>query len=105
MGEPSMLEMMKQAREMQKKMAKAQKKVAKAEITAAAGGGMVTVVVTGKLVVKSITIEPSLVADGDVRMIQDLVTSAVNAALQKAQDVMAEEMKEVTGGLNIPGMF
>jgi len=86
-------------------MSKAQKKIEKAEITATAGGGMVTVVVTGKLAIKSIVIEPSLVSDGDVRMIQDLVTSAVNAGLQKAQDLMAEEMKEVTGGMKVPGMF
>jgi hypothetical protein len=103
--QPSMMEMMKQARDLQKKMGKVQKKVAKTEITATAGGGMVTVVMNGKLEVRRVTIEPSLVTDGDVRMIQDLITSAVNAAIQKAQDMMAEEMKQATGGMNIPGLF
>ena len=104
MSQPSMMEMMKQARDLQKKMKKIQKKVEAAEITATAGGGMVTVVVNGSLEVKSIALEDSVVADGDVRMIEDLVLSAVNAAIKKAQDMMADEMKEATGGMNIPGM-
>lgn len=105
MSQPGMLDMMKQARDLQKKMKQAQKKMAKAEITASAGAGMVTVVVNGKLQVKRIEIEPSLISDGDVKMIQDLVTSAVNAAIEKAQEMMAEEMKQATGGLNVPGLF
>ncbi len=104
MSQPSMMEMMKQARDLQKKMKKIQKKVEKAEITATAGGGMVTVVVNGSLEVKSIAIEDSVVAGGDARMIEDLVLSATNAAIKKAQDMMAEEMKDATGGMNIPGL-
>jgi DNA-binding YbaB/EbfC family protein len=104
MSQPSMMEMMKQARDLQKKMKKIQKKVEAAEITATAGGGMVTVVVNGSLEVKTIQLEDNIVADGDVRMIEDLVLSAVNAAIKKAQDMMADEMKEATGGMNIPGM-
>jgi nucleoid-associated protein EbfC len=103
--QPSMLEMMKQARDLQKKMKKAQKRVGKTEITATAGDGRVTVIMNGKLEVQRIDLDPQLIAEGNVRAIQDLVTSAVNAAIQKAQDVMAEEMKEVTGGLNVPGLF
>ncbi len=104
MSQPSMMEMMKQARDLQKKMKKIQKKVEKAEITATAGGGMVTVVVNGSLEVKSIAIEDSVVAGGDARMIEDLVLSATNAAIKKAQDMMADEMKDATGGMNIPGL-
>jgi DNA-binding YbaB/EbfC family protein len=104
MSEPGMLDMVRQARELQKKMKKVEKRVGKAEITANAGGGMVTVVVNGKLQVRRITIEPTLIEQGDVLMIQDLVTSAVNAAIQKAQEMMAEEMKAATGGMNLPGM-
>ena len=104
MSQPSMMEMMKQARDLQKKMKKIQKKVEAAEITATAGGGMVTVVVNGSLEVKTIQLEDNIVADGDVRMIEDLVLSAVNAAIKKAQDMMADKMKEATGGMNIPGM-
>ena len=104
MSQPSMMDMMKQARDLQKKMKKIQKKVENAEITATAGGGMVTVVVNGSLEVKKLSVEDSLVADGDARMIEDLVLSAVNAAIKKAQDMMAEEMKDATGGMNIPGL-
>jgi len=105
MSEPGMLDMIRQARDLQKKMKKIEKRVGKAEITANAGGGMVTGVVNGKLQVRRITIEPSLIEQGDVLMIQDLVTSAVNAAITKAQEMMAEEMKAATGGMNLPGMF
>ncbi len=105
MSEPGMMDMVKQARDMQKKMGKVQKRIAKMEITANAGGGMVTVVVNGNLEVKRVSIEPGLVSEGDVRMIEDLVTSATNAAIKKAQDLMAEEMKQVTGGMNLPGLF
>jgi len=104
MSQPSMMDMMKQARDLQKKMKKIQKKVEKAEITATAGGGMVTVVVNGSLELKSVALEDTLVAGGDARMIEDLVLSATNAAIKKAQDMMAEEMKDATGGMNIPGM-
>jgi DNA-binding YbaB/EbfC family protein len=104
MSEPGMMDMMRQAREMQKKMKQAQKRMAKTEITAEAGGGMVSVVINGKLEVRGVTIDPALFTEGDVAMIQDLVTSAVNAAIQKAQDVMAEEMKQVTGGLDLGGL-
>ena len=105
MAEQSMMEMMKQARELQKKMKKIQKKVEQTEITATAGDGRVTAVVSGKLHVRSITIDPALVSKGDVRTIQELVTAAINAGLEKAQEMMAEEMKQVTGGLNMPDMF
>lgn len=103
--QPSMLQMMKQARDLQKKMKKIQKKVEAAEITASAGGGMVTVVVNGSLELRKVSIEDSIVQSGDTHMIEDLVLSAVNAAIKKAQDMMAEEMKQATGGMNLPGMF
>ena len=103
-GPGGMMDMMRQAREMQKKMAQIQKKVAAMEITANAGGGMVTAVVSGDLELRSLRIEPNLVQEGDVGMIEDLVLTAVNAAFKQAQDTMAEEMKAVTGGLKIPGL-
>jgi len=106
--QPSMMEMLRQARDLQKKMKKIQKQVEKTEITAAAGdenNGLVTVVVTGKMHVRSVTIDPRLLAPGNVRHVQDLVTSAVNAALEKAQEIMSEEMKKATGGLDLPEGF
>lgn len=104
-GPGGMMDMMRQAREMQKKMSLVQKKVAQMEVTASAGGGMVTAVVSGDLILKQLTVDPKVVAEGDVSLIEDLVLSAVNAAFKKAQDTMAEEMKSVTGGLKIPGLF
>lgn len=103
--QPSMMEMMRQARDLQKKMKKVQKRVEQTEITATAGNDDVVVVVNGKLKVRSIQIAPSLVSRGDARQIQQLVTDAVNAALEKAQEIMAEEMKQVTGGLDLPEGF
>jgi nucleoid-associated protein EbfC len=100
-----MMDMMRQAREMQKKMSQVQKKVAQMEVTASAGGGMVTAVVSGDLILKQLRIDPKVVAEGDVSLLEDLVLSAVNAAFKQAQDTMAEEMKSVTGGLKIPGLF
>jgi DNA-binding YbaB/EbfC family protein len=104
-GPGGMMDMMRQAREMQKKMSQVQKKVAQMEVTASAGGGMVTAVVSGDLILKQLRVDPKVVAEGDVSLIEDLVLSAVNAAFKKAQDTMAEEMKAVTGGLKIPGLF
>ena len=104
MTDDSSLDMIKQARDLQKRLGLIQKKVERAELTATAGGGMVTATITGKLMVKKVEIEPQLFADGDRRMIEDLVASAINAAIEKAQRMMAEEMREVTGGLSIPGL-
>ena len=104
MAEGGMLDMLKQARDLQKRMSKIQKRVEKQIMTATSGGGMVTVEISGKLQVRKVTIEPSLFKNGDATMVQDLVASAVNAAITKAQQMVADEMKEVTGGLSIPGM-
>ena len=100
--QPSMMEMVRQARELQKKMKKVQKRVEKAEITATAGDGRVTVVVNGKLHVRRITIDPTLLSANNARNLEELIMAAANAALDKAQEMMAEEMKQVTGGLNLP---
>lgn len=96
--------MLKRARDLQKRMSKIQKRVEKQVVSASSGGGMVTVEISGKLQVRKISIEPALLKDADAKMVQDLVTSAVNAAISKAQQMVTDEMKEVTGGLNIPGM-
>jgi DNA-binding YbaB/EbfC family protein len=103
--QPSMMEMMKQARDLQKKMKKVQKRVEKTEITATAADGRVTVVVSGKLNVRRIQLDPGLIREGNVRLIEESIQMAINAAIDKAQEMMTEEMKEVTGGLNIPDML
>ncbi|MBE0429526.1 MAG: YbaB/EbfC family nucleoid-associated protein [Thermoleophilia bacterium] len=97
--------MMKQVQEMQKQMAKAQEELAGEEVEASAGGGMVTVKVTGDLRVTSIKIDPGAVDPDDVEMLEDMVLAAVNEALRSAQELASSKMSGLTGGLNIPGMM
>ncbi len=95
---------MKQAQKIQAQIAKVQEELAQKTIEASAGGGMVTVVVSGKQEVVSIKIEPEVVDAKDMEMLQDLVVAAVNEALRKSQEMVSEEMRKITGGLNIPGL-
>jgi DNA-binding YbaB/EbfC family protein len=100
--QPSMMQMMKQARALQKKMGKAQKKVEKRDVQAEVGDGKVQVVCSGKLEVKRILIEQELIDGGDKREIQDMVCSGVNAALKKAQDMVSKEMAKVAADMGLP---
>ena len=100
----NMNNMMKQMQKMQKKMEEVQAAVDATELEATAGGGAIKVLVNGKKEVLDIVIDPSVVDPEDVEMLQDLVLAAVNEGLRKAEDFAANEMKKVTGGLNIPGM-
>ena len=96
---------MKQAQEMQARMAKLQEEAAQRVVEASSGGGMVTVEVSGRQQLLSIKIDPEVVQADDVEMLQDLIVAAVNEGLRKSQEEMAEAMKGLTGGLNIPGLF
>lgn len=96
--------MMRQVQEMQKQMVKAQEELESATVEGTAGGGMVKVVVTGKMTLESITIDPEVVSAEDVDMLQDLVMAAVNEGLNKAQEMASTKMGALTGGLNIPGL-
>ena len=100
----NMNNMMKQMQKMQKKIEEVQAVVDATELEATAGGGAIKVVVNGKKELLDIEIDPSVVDPEDVEMLQDLVIAAVNEGLRKAEDFAANEMKKVTGGLNIPGM-
>ncbi|TJX13613.1 YbaB/EbfC family nucleoid-associated protein [Tissierella creatinini] len=100
----NMNNMMKQMQKMQKQMEDIQAELEVKEVEASAGGGAVKVVCNGKREVLSIKIEESVVDPEDVEMLQDLVMAAVNEALRKAESMMNEGMKKVTGGLNIPGL-
>ena len=105
---PQYQKMMKQVQEMQKKMAEAQEELANETVEASAGGGMVTVVMSGALEVREVRIKPEAVDPEDVEMLQDLVTAATNEALRAAQDLASQKMGGATGGLdlpNIPGLF
>ncbi|MCX5885944.1 MAG: YbaB/EbfC family nucleoid-associated protein [Proteobacteria bacterium] len=95
---------MKQAQKIQAEMARVQDELSRKTVEASAGGGMVTVVANGKQEIISVKIEPEVVTSGDIEMIQDLVLAAVNEALKKSQEMTTEEMRKITGGLNIPGL-
>ena len=96
--------MMKQMQKMQKKMMQLQEEIAERRVEGTAGGGMVTAVVDGKLNVVELRIDPAVVDPEDVEMLEDLVLAAVNQGQQKAQEMMNQEMGQLTGGLNIPGL-
>jgi nucleoid-associated protein EbfC len=106
-GMGNMNEMMKQAQRMQEKFLKMQEELKDKTVEASAGGGAVTVTANGAKQVLSIKIEKELAASGDVDMLQDLVTAAVNEALAKAQEMTDSETKKITGslGINLPGML
>ena len=95
---------MKQAQELQERLTRVQEEAAAKTVEASAGGGMVTVVLNGRLQVVELRIEPEVMKSGDAEMLQDLVIAAVNQGIRAAQDMMAEEMKKITGGLQIPGL-
>ena len=96
--------MMRQAQQLQKQMAKLQEEIENSKVENSVGGGVVKVVVTGKMVVESIEIDPEVVDSEDVEMLKDLVQSAVNGAIEKAQELASTKMGALTGGLNIPGL-
>ena len=98
-------QMMKQAQEMQAKMAKMQHKLAEAEMTGAAGGGMVQVTMSGKGELRAIKIDPKIVDPGEVEVLEDLIVAAAADAKAKVEAHVAEEMKNLTGGLNLPAGF
>jgi DNA-binding YbaB/EbfC family protein len=85
-------------------MAQLQEELESATVEATSGGGVVTVVVTGKLTVESIEIDPEVVSPDDVEILQDLIMAAVNEGLSNAQEMVSSRMGELTGGLNIPGL-
>jgi DNA-binding YbaB/EbfC family protein len=97
--------LMRQAQQLQAKMLKVQEEMATRTAEAAAGGGMVTAVANGRQELVSIKVEKEVVNPEDVEMLQDLIVAAVNAALKKAQEMVSEEMKKLTGGMNLPGLM
>lgn len=89
---------------MQEQMAKTQEKLAQMTVEASSGGGMVTATVNGQQRIVGIKIDPEVAESGDLEMMEDLIVSAVNAAQEKADNMMKEEMMKITGGMQIPGM-
>lgn len=105
MGGGNMQGMIRQAQKMQEEMLKAQEELGEKTVDASVGGGAVSVVVNGKKELVSISIKPEAVDPEDVEMLQDLIVSAVNEAMRKADDMAASSMSRITGGMNIPGLF
>lgn len=94
-----------QIQAMQQQMADTQEALGSKTVEASAGGGAVTVVMTGHQKLQSITIDPEVVDPEDVEMLQDLIMAAINEAVEASQNLAADEMGSITGGLHIPGLF
>ncbi len=102
MGQPNLNQMMQQVQKMQADMAKAQEELKHEVVEASAGGGMVTVKISGELELKELTIDPDAVDPEDVEMLQDMVQAAVNEAIRSAQELAASKMNAAAGGLAGP---
>jgi len=98
-------EMMRKAQEMQARMAELQEKLGQIEKTGVAGGGMVEVTLSGKAQARRVKIDPSLFASRDIGVVEDLVVAAFNDAKAKVEAHVAEEMAQLTGGLQLPPGF
>ena len=97
-------DMMRQVQQMQERLAKAQQELESMVVEGTAGGGAVSITINGKLEVQSLKIAPEVVDPDDVEMLEDLVTAALNEALQKGQALQTEHMSSATAGLRLPGM-
>ena len=94
--------MMQQAKSMQERL---QKQMADLRVEATAGGGMVTVSMSGTKQLQSIRIDPEVVSKDDVEMLQDLIVAAINDATRKVDEQLSQQMSGMMGGLKIPGLF
>ena len=101
----NMKKMMKQAQQMQAKMEKMQEELKERTVEATSGGGVVKVVVNGKFQVLDLEIDPDAVDPDDVEMLEDLVLAAINQGMRDVQEMINDEMGDLTGGMNLPGMF
>ena len=104
-GGGNMQGMMKKVHKMQKDMKKMQDELKVRTVEATVGGGTLTIVMNGEKTVESVTIDPSVIDPEDKEMLEDLIVAAVNEAGKKVDDMMAQEMSKITGGMNLPGMF
>ena len=102
---PAQGNMMKQIQKMQEDMQKMQEEVEASEFTSSVGGGAVEVTVNGSHEVLSIKMQPEVVDPEDIEMLEDLLISALNESIKKANDAMEQGMEKAKGGLSIPGLF
>jgi len=95
---------MRQAQELQAKLAKAQQELANITVEASSGGGAVKITINGQQKIQSLKISPEAINPDDVEMLEDLVLTAVNEAIAKSQELAAQRLGKLTGGLKIPGL-
>ena len=105
MGGANMNNMIKQAQKMQQEMLKMQEEMEQSSYETTAGGGAVSVKMSGKKELLEIKISPDVVDADDIEMLEDLILVAVNDALKKVDEVSQSQMSRLTGGMNIPGLF
>ncbi len=104
-GAQNMNQMIKQAQRMQDQITELQEDIEEREFSATAGGGAVEVTVTGKKTIKALSIKPEVVDPEDIDMLQDLIISAINEAVNNVEATTEEEMSKITGGVSLPGLF
>ncbi len=90
---------------LQQKMLETQQELANETVEVTAGGGAVTIVITGQQKLQSVKISPEVMSAGDVEMLQDMIVAAVNEAIDKSQELAANRMSALTGGLGLPGLM
>lgn len=94
-----------QAQELQAKLAKAQQELADMTTEVSSGGGAIKIVIDGQQKIRSVSISPEVINSEDTELLQDLVMTAMNEAVQKSQELAASHLSSLTGGLKIPGLF
>ena len=104
-GAQNMNQMIKQAQKMQDQITELQEDIEARDFTATAGGGAVEITLTGKKTIKSLNLKPEVVDPEDIEMLQDLIISAVNEAVNNIESTTENEMSKITGGVSLPGLF
>lgn len=96
---------MRQAQELQAKLAKAQEELGEMVVEVTAGGGVIKVIIDGQQKIRSVKISPEAVNPEDIEMLEDLVMSAINEALEKSRELAASHLGGLTNGFKFPGLF
>lgn len=99
------MQLLQQIQRLQEEMVKAKEALAQETLTVTAGGGAITVVITGDQHVRSITIDPSLLSSGDIEMLQDLLVAAINQAIERSQTYAAERLNALAGQMGLSGLL
>jgi hypothetical protein len=100
----NMNQMLKMAQKMQQELARTQEEMGEKIVEASAGGGAVTATVNGRKDLLGLKINPEVVSPDDVEMLEDMIVAAINQAMRQAEEMMAEAMAKITGGIKLPGM-